>query len=65
MRSACRRIRGDLGGRRADRAADEQLPAIAELGHTKLYAARPMKHKAIEDAPKALDGANREGCPAA
>lgn len=34
----------------ASRAADEQLPAIAELGHTKLYAARPMKHKAIEDA---------------
>lgn len=34
----------------ASRAADEQLPAIAELGHTRLYAARPMKHKAIEDA---------------
>lgn len=34
----------------ASRSADEQLPAIAELGHTKLYAARPAKHKAIEDA---------------
>ena len=33
MRSACRRIRGDLGGRRADRAADEQLPCAAHRQH--------------------------------
>lgn len=34
----------------ASRSAEEQLPAIAELGKTKLFKARPMKHKAVEDA---------------